>query len=208
MTSPAQRVLLAACAAVLAAGVAAQFAQSTDQVFPLRYFSADSALLCSMACAASLAWPSSRSAWFTRGMSAVGVLVSAIVYATVIAPASATGTWFQPWDDGWVRAAIVLMHGAGPVLAAAQFLVLPGPPARAVTTAALWCVWPAGYLAAIIGLAVLAGIPIPYPFLDPHAMGGLPVVLAAVLAIWLVTFVVGVALLRGRVLIGRAFRTP
>jgi len=207
VTVLAQRALLAACTAVLAGGVAAQFAQSTDPVFPLRYFSADSALLCSIACAASLAWPSSRCAWFARGMSTVGVVVSAIVYATIIAPASATGTWFQPWDDGWVRTAIVLMHGVGPALATAQFLVLPGPPARDLATAALWCAWPAGYLVATIGLAVLVGIPIPYPFLDPHAMGGPPAVLAAVLAIGLANFVVGLVLLRGRKLVRSVRRT-
>jgi hypothetical protein len=63
------------------------------------YFTADSALLAALTAVIASRWR--RAAWLpaVRIDSAVAVLLSAVIFIAMIAPATPTGTWFQPWDD-------------------------------------------------------------------------------------------------------------
>lgn len=57
------------------------------------------------------------------------MLVSAVVFATVIAPRTVAGGWFQPSDNRWVRTATVLMHAVIPVLGLVDDWLHPAEPA-------------------------------------------------------------------------------
>lgn len=176
-------------------GVVCQFVQRTDPRFPLLYFTVDSAVL--SAIAAALALGGWDGPWFTRLRVAatVGVVVSAIVFATVIAPATETGTWFQPHDDLPVRTATLLMHGVAPVLVTVDYLLRDIR--LSVRATVLWSYpWPLGYLAGMGLLAWLFGSDVmPYPFLRPSVSGDVTVVgayLALIAAVGLVGLVIGV----------------
>lgn len=152
-------------------GVVCQFVQSTDPRFPLLYFSVDSAVLAAVAAALTLVGRDGQ--WYRpiRLTAVVGVLLSAIVFAAVIAPATPTGTWFQPHDDMPVRTATLLIHGVAPILVTIEYLVRPAPLSPRAST--LWgYAWPLAYLA---GVGLLAGIlgpeMVPYPFLRPSLTG-------------------------------------
>ncbi len=180
---PCVPALLSASIVVAQVGaVIFQFVQATDSRLPLLYFSVDSAAFAGVV--ALLALLGRQEGWFVhaRLTSGVGVLVSAIVFATVIVPASETGTWFQPHDDLWVRAATVLMHGVAPVLVTLDFLVRNY--AHSIRSALLWSyLWPLIYFGVLIVLALIFGSNmIPYPFLRPASMGW-PMVAAAVVAL-------------------------
>lgn len=183
-------------ASIVAAQVGAvifQFVQATDSRFPLLYFSVDSAAFAGVvALLALLGW---QDGWFVRARltSGVGVLVSAIVFATVIVPASETGTWFQPHDDLWARAATVLMHGVAPALVTLDFLIRNS--AHSIRSALLWSyLWPLIYSGVLIVLALIFGSNvIPYPFLLPASMGW-PMVAVAVVALAVLVGVSGVML--------------
>ena len=159
--------------AVLLVGVVCQFLQNTDPVFPLLYFTVDSALLAASTIVLALMKPESVLVARIRGAATLGVVVSGLVYATVIAPNTATGTWFQPWDDGWVRTSTVLLHGVGPVLVLVYFLLTPYPPDSLRTSLKSWLGWPATYIAGAGTLAATGIAATPYAFLDPETMGGL-----------------------------------
>ncbi|MCX2713646.1 hypothetical protein OOK62_16410 [Mycolicibacterium sp. J2] len=117
-----------------------------------------------------------------RLTSAVGVVVSAIIFAAVIAPASPTGTWFQPWDDGWVRTATVLFHAVAPVLVIADLCLRRPQLSRGQWMLAAYC-WPLTYLVGLAVAATVGDVTIPYPFLSPGHMGwGIVVIAIASLA--------------------------
>lgn len=152
-------------------GVACQFIQSTDPRFPLVYFTIDSAVLAGVAAALTLR--GATGAWVQRLRLAavVGVGLSAIFFAAVIAPATPTGTWFQPHDDFMVRTATLLLHGVAPVLVTAEYVLRP--PRLSLRDSVAWSYpWPLLYLAGIGVLAAVGGAEtIPYPFLRPAVTG-------------------------------------
>lgn len=174
-------------------GVACQFVQHTDPRFPLAYFTVDSAVLAGIAAALALLVGEFRGAWQLRLAAAVGVCVSGLVFATLIAPATPTGTWFQPHDDWFVRTANLLLHGVAPVLVVADYV------ARAETTSVRrsvgWAyVWPLTYLFGLLAIAaVFGGDVIPYPFLRPSVVGW-STATAAVFALIALVAVVGAIL--------------
>lgn len=170
LTTPT--IVRVATVGTLALAVLCQFLQHTDPTFPLLYFTVDSAVLLVFVLALSLARPGSSTVDVVRGAATVGVVVSGLIFATVIAPNSATGTWFAPWDDMFVRTATVLMHGIGPFLAVADFLTHDYPAASTGPTVAWWCTWPMAYILAIISLAAVGVGHVPYTFLSPQTGGG------------------------------------
>lgn len=174
-------------------GVACQFVQHTDPRFPLAYFTVDSAVLAGVVVLLTLLVGQLRGAWQLRLAATVGVCVSAVVFAAVIAPATETGTWFQPHDDWFVRTANLLLHGTAPALVVADYV------ARAETTSlrrsVSWAyVWPLTYLAGLLAVAaVFGGEMIPYPFLRPSVVGW-PTVAGAVAALIALVAVVAATL--------------
>jgi hypothetical protein len=154
-----------------------QFVQATDPRFPLVYFTVGSAVLAAVSATVAMAFPRCSMLSSLRVNAAGGVILSAIVFAVVIAPASPTGTWIQPHDDYWVRAATILMHGLAPLLVTLD--VVLRPPANTLA----WQVirsftWPLTYLALIAVLAASKVVAVPYPFLDPRWRGWDIVILA------------------------------
>jgi hypothetical protein len=180
-----------------AIGVVAQFLQRTDPLFPLWYFTVDSAVLA----IAALVWSPVRgkgSGWVLdrlRGASAVGVVLSALLYITVIAPGTPSGTWFNEHDDTWSRVATLALHGATPVIVVVEFLRLPyGRPTNAVEAVMLlW--WPSVYLITMGSLAAAGVAVIPYPFLRPSVFGFVGVAIS-VLVLAGVAFLIALVLLR------------
>jgi hypothetical protein len=172
-----------------AVALTCQFVQHTDSTFPLLYFTVDSALLAALTAGMTLMGPRR---WILlndfRVASTVGVLLSALIFAAVIAPATPTGTWIQPHDDGWVRTATILMHGVAPVLVTIDLLLRPlhGGLRRYLASG---LGWPVLYLAALSLLTAVGWAHIPYPFLQPSragwtsAFGAALVLIAAVVAI-------------------------
>ncbi|MCV7126950.1 hypothetical protein [Mycolicibacterium vanbaalenii] len=171
-------------------GVVCQFVQGTDPRFPLLYFSVNSAVLAAVAAALTLI--GYDGAWYRRIRLAavVGVLMSAVVYAAVIAPATPTGSWFQPNDDLPVRMAVLLIHGVAPVLVTAEYLLRPTPLSARAST--LWgYAWPLAYLAGIgILTAIVGPDTVPYPFLRPSVTGW-PTVAGAYVALLALVGVLG-----------------
>lgn len=164
----------------LTTAIVCQFVQHTDSIFPLLYFTVDSALFAVVVAGTALARPHCPRLPGLRIASAVSVLLAALVFAAVIAPASATGTWVQPYDDYWVRAATFLFHLVGPILVTADFITtdLRGMSLRAVVARCF--IWPLSYLIILTGLSVLGVIDLPYPFLVPAKVGWPTVVVAIV----------------------------
>lgn len=161
-----RRILRVAGALALAVGTICQFLQHTDPTPPLAYFTVWSACLGAVTLATRAARPTAVPQAI-RCAAAVGVAVSGLVFAGVIAPATATGTWFQPGDDAWVRAANLLLHGVGPVLITLDFIITPMVLSRPWRQAAVWCCWPLAYLATSFALQGAGVTPVPYSFLDP-----------------------------------------
>lgn len=116
MTWP-RRLLPRTIALTEAVAVLCQFLQRTDPRFPLVYFTVLSGALAGVVALAEVLF---RRRHFvidaSRVAAAVGVIVSAVIFAALIAPATPTGTWFQPWDDLWARVATALFHAVAPVL--------------------------------------------------------------------------------------------
>jgi hypothetical protein len=154
---------------VLATGVTCQFIQRTDQRFPLVYYTVDSAILAT-AVLLALQSPWAEMAARIHNAAVTGVVFSALIYATVIAPTSPSGGWFAPLDDPWVRAATVLLHGIAPVLLVADYL--GSPPPSSTLKAAISCLWwPISYLIVMSLLAWGGLVQMPYRFLSPSASG-------------------------------------
>lgn len=182
----------------LTSAVVLQFLQHTDATFPLLYFTVDSAVLMVLVLTVSLTRPRSSTMDVVRGAATIGVVVSGVIYATVIAPNSATGTWFAPWDDMVVRTSTVLMHGIGPFLAVADFLTHDYPSVSTRKTIAWWCAWPMAYIFAVTTLAGVGIGHIPYPFLSPQTGGGVLGVAAAMAALTAIVALLSFALLHVR----------
>jgi hypothetical protein len=154
-----------------AAALLCQFVQHTDPRFPLLYFTVDSGAFAGAVALIAVVRPRLSSLPGLRAASAVGVLLSAVIFASVIAPATGTGTWIQPYDDYWVRTATILFHAVAPVLVTIDF-VIHGVPRRRTRRIIYWClVWPLAYIIVMGGLAVLGLVGMPYPFLDPSNTG-------------------------------------
>lgn len=147
-----------------------QFIQHTDQRFPLVYFTVLSGVFAGVVATFELFdfshrwWPQCRVA------AAVGVTLSALIFIAVIAPATPTGTWFQPWDDAWVRVATILFHGLAPVLVLVRLLLGPCPDSIQRWLIAAYA-WPAVYLLIEVPGTLTMHWRIPYPFLSPAQMG-------------------------------------
>lgn len=182
----------------LTSAVMLQFLQHTDPTFPLLYFTVDSAALMVWVLAIGLTRPRSSTVDVARGAATVGVVLSGLIYATVIAPNSATGTWFAPWDDMAVRTSTVLMHGIGPFLAVADFLTHDYPSASKRKTIAWWCAWPLAYVVTITGLAAVGVGHVPYTFLSPQTGGGARGVAAAMAVLTAIVALISYTLLRVR----------
>lgn len=151
--------------------VICQFIQHTDPRFPLWYFTVDSAILAGLAAAADLVAPRARWIRVLRHTAAVGVVLSAVIFAAVIAPASPSGTWFQGHDDLPVRVATVLFHAVAPVLVLGCCLLRPTGLRGRVAVA--WAfAWPVAYVVALCTMVAVRGSDvIPYPFLAPGLVG-------------------------------------
>lgn len=165
--------------------VICQFIQHTDPRFPLWYFTVGSAILAGLAAAADLVAPPARWIRALRHTAAVGVVLSAVIFAAVIAPASPSGTWFQGHDDLPVRVATVLFHAVAPVLVLGCCLLRPTG-LRGRVAVAYAFVWPVAYVVALCTMVAICGSDvIPYPFLAPGQVGwgivGLAVVTLTVL---------------------------
>ncbi|OMC39079.1 hypothetical protein A5740_03060 [Mycobacterium sp. GA-1841] len=168
-------------------GLACQFIQDTDSRFPLWYFTVDSAIAAAAVALLTLLVPRARCLPVLRHTAAVGVIVSAVIFAAFIAPGTETGTWFQPHDDTAVRMATVLFHGTAPILVVADYL-LHQPRIRALQAVAWAYLWPLTYFAGLCVLvAVFGQSAVPYPFLSPEAMGWAAVACAVIALILLVS---------------------
>lgn len=153
------------------AAVVCQFVQHTDPRFPLLYFTVDSGVFAGAVALIALVCPGLGMLRDLRAASAVCVSLSAVIFAAVIAPASGTGTWIQPYDDYWVRTATILFHAVAPVLVTTDFVVHDVTRQRVAGTLA-WClVWPLAYITVVGGLAASDVVSMPYPFLDPEKLG-------------------------------------
>lgn len=182
--------------ASLTTGVVCQFVQDTDPTPPLAYYTIDSAIFAAAVLVLLLlirAQPLSHLQTI-RGAATIGVLLSSVVYASVIAPASPNGSWFQPGDDSLVRVATVLLHGVGPILIIVDFLANPYPTTRPWRTALAWCGWPVLYFCAITALQLAGVVRIPYEFLDARRYGTSAFILAAAL-LAVISILIGCSLL-------------
>ena len=175
--STKSRWLLAAIAGLELAAAICQFAQHTDPRFPLIYFTVWSGILAGLVAAAQLRQREYRALPAARSAAAVGVIVSAVIFALVIAPATYTGTWFQPWDDVYVRIANTIFHGAAPVLVFADFVLRPPSGRFRDWLAAAYC-WPLTYLISLVLVSAILDVQLPYPFLDPHKVSWNSIALA------------------------------
>lgn len=186
-------MLRVAAAVTLTAGVICQFIQRTDPTAPLAYFTIWSALLTTGVLIAEVIRPRPVPS-VVRGAAAVGTVISGIIFATVIVPATPTGTWFQPHDDAWIRTGNVLLHGVAPFLVAADFAVTPLDRSRPWRQAVRWCAWPLLYLVVMFILQGAGLTRVPYSFLDPAQ--SVPVlIVVAVLVLALLFLLVGRALI-------------
>lgn len=154
-----------------AVAVLSQFVQNTDPRSPLVYFTVLSGVLVGLVAAVETA-TRHRGVWLdgARVTTTIGVVVSAIIFTALIAPSTPTGTWFQPWDDVWVRTATVLFHGVAPALVIAD-LVLRRPSLSPMRWLLAAYIWPLTYLASIALVAKAFDVKVPYPFLSPSQMG-------------------------------------
>lgn len=162
----------------LLAGVLCQFLQTTDRRPPLSYFTVDSALLAACTLSASLAFPSWRRIEHIRGTAVVAVVISGIVFASIIAPGTNGGSWFAPHDDPFARAATLLMHGVSPILISLDYVAHPIHSLRPSADAFRWLIWPLGYFAMVGPLATFGVLNFPYEFLNPDIVGAPVAVLA------------------------------
>jgi hypothetical protein len=166
---PAQRCFSMFITITEAAAVLCQFIQHTDPRFPLIYFTVVSGVLFGAAAAVTVAGRQ-KGLDIIRIAAAVGVSLSAVVFTLVIAPASPSGTWFQPWDDAWVRTATALFHGVAPLLVITDLVIRPVALSRRAWICAAYG-WPALYVVFISLAAAKSSFTVPYPFLSPARMG-------------------------------------
>lgn len=129
-----------------------------------------------------------------RGASTTWVLLAAVIYATVIAPAAPGHNWFQAGDDAWARTGTVLLHIVGPVVLVVDFLSRPPSHSSAGGEVALWVLGPFVYLSTMATLVAGNVAAMPYPFLDPDEVGWAGVV-GAVSALLVLLVLLGGALI-------------
>lgn len=202
MRAQAGTVVRVATIVVLLAGVVSQFVQGTDPTFPLLYFTVCSAIFLAVTLMVAQVRTRSPAIDQFRGAATAAVVLSGLIFATVLAPVNNGGSWFAPHDDGWVRAANVLLHGVGPVLAlidlALHGLRLEGRPWR---TAMGWCLWPVAWACVVLPLDLLRVADVPYEFLRIRVAADVPLVLGAMVGLF------GLVTLIGRGLLVLARRT-
>lgn len=187
---------------LLVCGVVAQFVQRTDPVFPMWYFTIDSAILATAVVAGSLLGSDrSRVPHWVAGGATVGVVLSAVVFAAVIAPASPSGGWFNAHDDMWARLATLLLHGAAPIAVVLAYATTPYTTRPSWFHALQFLWWPLSYFIVITALAHLQLATVPYPFLD-LSLNRWASVLGATAVLALTTTVVGLLVVAMRRLWG------
>lgn len=179
---------LAAIVVLETIAVLCQFLQRTDPRFPLVYFTVWSGILAGMVAASQLVSREYRFQPIAKSAAAVGVVVSAVIFALVITPATYTGTWFQPWDDIYVRIANTVFHGLAPAFVFLDFVLTP-PNGRFRYCLAAACCWSLIYLVFVATAAVVFHVEVPYKFMDPDVMAWNTILLAtfAVLGLIVVT---------------------
>ena len=194
----AATVRLAAVAA-FAWGVLCQFVQGTDPTFPLLYFTVCSAVLAVVVLGLAALRPETVVLDWWRGAVTVAVVLSGLIFATVLAPVNNGGPWFAPHDDVWIRTANVLLHGVGPVLAVADFFLHPLRTRAGTWRLALsWCLWPATWALVALPLDVAGVAETPYLFLQVRDAGDVPAVLGAVIALFVLVSALGSGLMAVR----------
>jgi len=190
------QLVRAAAVATLIVGVVCQFVQTTDTTFPLLYFTVCSAVLLAGALVVTLVRPGVRYLDAVRGAATAGVVLSGLIFATVLAPVNNGGAWFAPHDDIWVRAANVLLHGVGPALAIVDLSLNPLAAApRPWRTATGWCLWPLAWVAVALPLDLTGTAEVPYEFLRIRGAADVPLVLGAMLGLFCLVVLIGRALL-------------
>jgi len=192
MSNALPRLVRAAAATTLAVGVICQFLQHTDPVFPLAYFTIDSAILMTVV----LSIPN-RGQWHdvVRGAATQGVILSGVVYAAVIVPGSKSGHWFAPHDDFYIRTANLLLHAIAPLLVIFDFLAQDYPASSIAKTISQWMLIPLAYLIVMETLDVTGLVGMPYEFLRISGGAGLARFSLAILALLAVIAMLDWALL-------------
>lgn len=148
-----------------------QFIQTTDSTFPLLYFTVDSSLFAALVSITTLVGHDIHKLAIARCASTVSVLISAFVFAVIIAPQSENGTWIQSYDDSWVRIATFLFHLLMPALVVIDFFVRGAFRLGLMRAIFGSIAWPLLYFATIGLISGLTSVAMPYPFLDPGATG-------------------------------------
>lgn len=180
----------------LVVGVVAQFIQATDPTFPLLYFTVCSALFAAITLVVAQIRPSSTALDSARGAAAVAVVLSGLIFATVLAPVNNGGPWFAPHDDMWVRTATLLMHGIAPVLVVTDVLLHPLRTSSSTwRTAVVWCLWPAAWALVALPLDVTGVAATPYVFLRIRDAGDVLPVLGAIVGLFGIVALLGAALI-------------
>jgi hypothetical protein len=192
------RVVRAAVAALVVVALAAQFVQGrrdnglqAENFFS--YFTVLSNCAAAVVLAVLAARPSLASAprfAVARGAVTLYMVVTALVYAALLAPASADVGLTEPWVDA-------VVHEVAPVLVLLDWLIDPPGRRLSLRQVATWLIFPAVYLVYSLVRGPIADW-YPYPFLDPdHSTGGYALVGITSAGI-LVTVIVLAALLRLR----------
>lgn len=163
-----------ASAALIAAGASGlllQSVQRVDPTFVLLYLTVWAVLLAMAAQMLLLARPGARSGAWLRDASCTAVLVSGLVYLTVLLPA----TGLVAEDGPVVWAANALLHVVCPALGVAVTLRAPRTRMPSRGEVASWLVLPLGYLLVLGALAATDVAVVPYDFLAPSQVGPLGV---------------------------------
>jgi hypothetical protein len=125
-----------------------------------------------------------------RGAVTLYMVVTGLVYAVLLAPASADVGLTEPWVDA-------VVHEVAPILVLLDWLYDPPGRRLSVRAVAAWLIFPAVYLVYSLVRDPIANW-YPYPFLDPdHGSNGYASVAVTSAAV-LVTIIVLAALLRLR----------
>lgn len=168
------------------AGVTLQYLQDVDRTNPLLYFTVWSVIAATIAQVALLARPGSYRAVWLRDASCVGMIVSGLVYVTVLVPT----VGLRASDGPAVWAANALLHVITPALGC--LATVWAPRQRRLSTRDLWT-WLSLPLTYLMVVGVLGGLSLaraPYDFLLPSVVG-LAGVVGSCLAVLLLFLAVG-----------------
>lgn len=106
-----------------------------------------------------------RGAWqLIRGAAVVYMTTTGIVYGLLLTGYTEALQTATPWVN-------TVLHRLIPLVAVADWLLLPPPDRIPLRRAALWVIYPLAYLAYSLVRGPLVGW-YPYPFLDPRPPGG------------------------------------